>query len=141
MYHSMSFVWSSYFLSLWTFWTHFIPLLLYNKIKGPFEGGTYVTSQHLVADLLHCTVRATSYPFLILVNSKGVFSEIRLHNVHATSFFFWKFRWPSGRNSWYSGFPVQLIHFRMFFVCFFCFFINAALFVDGLISIWKWIWM
>lgn len=85
MYHSMSFVWGSYFLSLWTFWTHLIPLLLYNKIKGPFEGGTYVTSQHLVADLLPCTVRATSYPFLIiLVNSKGVFSEIRLHNVHAT---------------------------------------------------------
>lgn len=137
MYHSMSFVWSSYFLSLWTFWTHLIPLLLYNKIKGPFEGGT----SHLnILQLIFCTVQlelqfipSLSY----LLTLKGYFQKLDYimfmqHN------FFWKFRWPSGRNSWYSGFPVQLIHFQMF-CCFF--FINASLFVDGLISIWKWIWM
>lgn len=74
MYHSMSFVWSSFFLSLWTFWTHLIPLLLYNK--GPFEGGT----SHLnILLLIFCTVQlelqvipSLSY----LLTLKGYFQKL-----------------------------------------------------------------
>lgn len=88
MYHSMSFVWSSYFLSLWTFWTHLIPLLLYNKIKGPFEGGT----SHLnILQLIFCTVQlelqfipSLSY----LLTLKGYFQKLDYIMFMRHNFFF-----------------------------------------------------
>lgn len=135
MYHSMSFVWSSYFLSLWTFWTHFIPLLLYNKIKGPFEGGT----SHLnILQLIFCTVQlelqfipSLSY----LLTLKGYFQKLDYimfmrHN------FFLKIQMAFRQKQLVFRFSCPAHSFSNVFCLFFvCFFINAALFVDGLISI------
>lgn len=133
MYHSMSFVWSSYFLSLWTFWTHFIPLLLYNKIKGPFEGGT----SHLnILQLIFCTVQlelqfipSLSY----LLTLKGYFQKLD-YIMFMRHDFFLKIQMALRQKQLVFRFSCPAHSFSDVFCCCF-FFINAALFVDGLISI------
>lgn len=132
MYHSMSFVWSSYFISLWTFWTHLIPLLLYNKIKGPFEGGT----SHLNILQLICCLVQLELQFIpslsYLLTLKGYFQKIDYimfmrHN------FFLKIQMALRLKQLVFRFSCPAHSFSDVF--FFFFIINAALFFDGLISI------